>query len=88
MVACQPYKEVPTLIIDMTQSQADIMTLMDIGIRKKTTSSVAVAQYYDPNSSIIEDGSFLDFDTQLALVTHYALLKEDRSLVIQYAEQA
>jgi len=72
----------------MTQSQADIMTLMDIGVRKKATPSVAVAQYFEPNSSIVEDGSFLNFDTQLALVTHYALLKEDHTLVTQYVDKA
>jgi len=72
----------------MTQSQADIMTLMDIGVRKKAIPSVAVAQYFEPNSSIVEDGSFLNFDTQLALVTHYALLKEDNTLVTQYADKA
>lgn len=72
----------------MTQSQADIMTLMDIGVRKKVTSSVAVSQYFDPDSSISTDGLFLNFDTQLALVTHYALLQEDESAVKHYAEQA
>ena len=72
----------------MTQSQTDIMTLMDIGVRKKAASSVAVAQYFEPGTSFGEDGSFLNFDTQLALVTHYALLKEDDSLVKHYAEQA
>lgn len=69
----------------MTQSQADIMTLMDIGVRKKVTPSVAIAQYFDPNTSINEYGSFLNFDTQLALVTHYALLKEDDAAVGHYA---
>lgn len=71
----------------MTQSQTDILTLMDIGVRK-TTSPVAVAQYFEPSTSIADDGSFLDFDTQLAIVTHYALLKEDRSLVAHYDEYA
>lgn len=72
----------------MTQSQTDIMTLMDIGVRKKVTSSVAVAQYFEPDSSINEDGSFINFDTQLALVTHYALLKEDDSAVMHYSAYA
>lgn len=61
---------------------------MDIGVRKKVTSSVAVAQYFEPDSSINKDGSFIDFDTQLALVTHYALLKEDDSAVKYYSEYA
>lgn len=61
---------------------------MDIGVRKKVTSSVAIAQYLEPDTSINEDGSFINFDTQLALVTHYALLKEDDSAVKHYAEYA
>lgn len=72
----------------MTQSQTDILTLMDIGVRKKATSSVAVAQYFEPDVSFSADGSFLNFDTQLALVTHYALLKDDDSIVKHYSEQA
>lgn len=61
---------------------------MDIGVRKKSTSSVAVAQYFEPNTSLTEDGSFLDFDTQLAIVTHFALLKDDTSIVAHYQESA
>lgn len=61
---------------------------MDIGVRKKATSSVAVAQYFEPDVSFSADGSFLNFDTQLALVTHYALLKDDDSIVKHYSEQA
>lgn len=72
----------------MTQSQTAIMSLMDIGIRKKISSSAAIAQYFEPNTSISSHGTFLNFDTQLALVTHYALLKEDYSAVKYYAEEA
>lgn len=61
---------------------------MDIGIRKKSSSSSAIAQYFEPNTSISGDGSFINFDTQLALVTHYALLREDASAVKYYAEEA
>ncbi len=64
------------------------MTLMDIGVRKKFTSSVAIAQYFEPNTALNKNGSFLNFETQLALVTHYALLKEDYSAVKYYAEEA
>lgn len=72
----------------MTQSQEDIMTLFDIGVHKKPISSIGVAQFFDPQTSINDDGSFIDFDTQLALVTHYALLKEDDNLVVPYADLA
>lgn len=61
---------------------------MDIGVRKKFTSTVSVAQYFEPDTSINESGSFINFDTQLALVTHYALLNEDYSAVKHYAEYA
>lgn len=61
---------------------------MDIGIRGKATSSVSVTHFFDPKTSILDDGTFLDFDTQLALVTHYVLLKDDYSIVEPYAKTA
>ncbi|MDE5573901.1 MAG: DNA cytosine methyltransferase, partial [Muribaculaceae bacterium] len=61
---------------------------MDIGVRKKIASSVAITQYFEPNTSINRTGSFLTFDAQLALVTHYALLKDDYSVVKHYADEA
>lgn len=64
------------------------MTLLDIGLRKKPIHNAVISQYYDPSTSIDHEGAFLNFDTQLALVTHYALLKEDLSLVSKYSELA
>lgn len=61
---------------------------MDIGVRKKGTTSIDVAQFFEPNTSFDADGSFVDFDTQLALVTHYALLREDASAVKYYSVPA
>lgn len=72
----------------MTHSQETIMTLMDIGIRHKATSKVVVSQFYDPRTSIDSNGSFLNFDSQLALVTHYALLRSDSKDVERYANKA
>jgi DNA (cytosine-5-)-methyltransferase len=64
------------------------MTLMDVGLRRNISNGVAVTQYYEPESSIGSDGSFLNFDTQLALVTHYALLNEDKTIVCKYSDIA
>ena len=72
----------------MTNSQEAILTLMDIGIRRKATPKVVVSQFYDPESSINNDGTFLSFDSQLALVTHYAMLQDDLDAVEPYAGQA
>lgn len=72
----------------MTQSQETVLNLMDIGVRKPGTSNMAVTQIYDPNSCINEDGSVMDFDTQLAIVTHYALLQNEMNDVRPYAEKA
>ncbi|MCM1518566.1 MAG: DNA cytosine methyltransferase [Pseudoflavonifractor sp.] len=61
---------------------------MDVGVRSKTTTSFALAQYFEPKTSLCADGSFLNFDTQLALVTHYALLKDDTDAANKYAPYA
>lgn len=61
---------------------------MDVGLRRNISNGVAVTQYYEPESSIGSDGSFLNFDTQLALVTHYALLNEDKTIVCKYSDIA
>lgn len=72
----------------MTKNQETILALMDIGIHGKSVSSATISQFFDPETSIRDDGSFIDFDTQLALVTHYALLKEDHQIVERYADIA
>lgn len=72
----------------MTQSQSDILSLMDIGVNRVGTRSTKVSQFYDPSSSIDDEGEFIPFTTQLAIATHYALLKEDASNVESYSERA
>lgn len=72
----------------MTNSQETILTLMDIGIRRKAMPNIVVSQYYDPETSIDSDGDFMTFDSQLALVTHYAMLRGDINDVEKYASKA
>ena len=61
---------------------------MDVGIRRKAIPNVVMTQFYEPDTSFESDGSFLNFDTQLALVTHYALLHNDLQTVAPYSELA
>lgn len=64
------------------------MSLIDIGIRKSGIPQIAVTQYYDPQYSVSSDGNIIDFNTQLAIVTHYALLHHDLSDVEHYSAAA
>lgn len=72
----------------MTNSQESILSLMDIGMRKLGIPQIAVTQYYDPNYSVDENGQVIDFNTQLAIVTHHALLHNDTNDVKYYCERA
>lgn len=72
----------------MTKNQETVLSLMDIGVRNLGTSKIAVTKLFDPNSCINEDGSLIDFSTQLAIVTHFALLQNDFSDVRHYSSKA
>lgn len=72
----------------MTNSQEKVLDLIDLGVRKLGTSKIAVTKIFDPNSCIREDGSMMNFDTQLAIVTHFAMLQNDTRDVKHYSTDA
>lgn len=72
----------------MTNNQEKVLDLIDLGVRKLGTSKIAVTKIFDPNSCIREDGSMMDFDTQLAIVTHFAMLQDDTGDVKHYSTDA
>lgn len=65
----------------MGKSDKIWFTLMDLGLKKS-----GAVQLYDKRS-LDEDGNVIPFDTQLAIVTHYMLLKGGK-FAATYAEKA
>lgn len=65
----------------MSVNNKAFFTLMDLGLKKS-----GAVQIYDENS-LDENGNLIPFDMQLAIVSHYLLLKESK-FAAPYSEKA